>query len=107
LTRFTFGPTPDRSPVWTPDGRRIVWGSERAGATNLYWQAADGSGAVERLTQSDDAQYPMAISPDGTRLVIREDTPNRDLMIIAMDTAPPTGPGRSQPPATRQARPLI
>ena len=47
-------PAHDRYPVWTPDGRRLIFSSERAGARNLYWQAADGTGAVERLT--DESQ---------------------------------------------------
>ena len=42
-------------PVWTPDGRRIVFASPRANkpAANLYWQLADGTGAVQRLTESE------------------------------------------------------
>ena len=43
--------------VWTPDGRRLIFSSERAGARNLFWQAADGTGAVERLTESPNTQY--------------------------------------------------
>ena len=43
-------------PVWTPDGRRLIFSSERAGARNLFWQAADGTGAVERLTESPNQQ---------------------------------------------------
>jgi serine/threonine-protein kinase len=48
LTRFTFDPAYESSPLWTPDGRRIVFSSARAGAANLFWQAADGTGPVER-----------------------------------------------------------
>lgn len=85
LTRFSFGPAADRLPTWTPDGRRIVWASSRAGASNIYWQSADGSGSVEQFLQSPNAQYPSAISPDGTRLVLREDGATRDLMVVTMD----------------------
>lgn len=31
LTRLTFDPTPDLAPVWTPDGRRIIFSSDRGG----------------------------------------------------------------------------
>jgi hypothetical protein len=34
---------------------------------NLFWQAADGAGAVERLTESPYIQYPTGVSPDGPR----------------------------------------
>jgi serine/threonine-protein kinase len=108
LTRFSFGPATDRLPVWTPDGRRIVWSSERDGAANMYWQSADGSGSVERLLQSTNPQFSSALSPDGTRLVFRQDTATRDLMVVAMDAAPrQTDPGRGQPPTPREAQPLL
>ena len=43
-------------PNWTPDGKRLVFGWCKEGAPNLYWQPADGSGAMERLTTSDREQ---------------------------------------------------
>jgi serine/threonine-protein kinase len=54
---------------------------------NLFWQAADGSGAVERLTESPNTQYPTAVSPDGRKLVFAEDTPgtDTDVMTIELD----------------------
>ena len=62
------------SPVWTPDGRRIIWASVdvAVGSPNLFWQAADGSGAPEQLTTSTNAQLPSSISADGKRLVFFE-----------------------------------
>ena len=65
LTRVTFDPGIDGYPVWTPDGRRVIFNSDRAGARNLFWQAADGTGAVERLTESPNKQDATAVSPDG------------------------------------------
>ena len=54
-----------------PDGQRIVWASARGNDTgNLYWQAADGTGAAERLTTSAGVQFPTSVSPDGKRLVL-------------------------------------
>ena len=40
-------------PVWTPDGKRIAYGSERDKAPGIYWQLADGSGLPERLTTAE------------------------------------------------------
>ena len=85
LTRLTFDPTIDRYPVWTPDSRRVIFASDRAGPGNLYWQAADNTGTVERLTQSANVQYATSISPDGTRLVFEEARPNRDIMALTLD----------------------
>ena len=69
LTRLTFDPAVDERPVWTPDGRRIVFASERAGVSNLFMQAADGTGVVERLTTGPDMQGPSFVAPDGTGVV--------------------------------------
>jgi eukaryotic-like serine/threonine-protein kinase len=68
LTRLTFSPGMDGLPVWTPDGRRIIFMSDRMGTLNLYSQAADGSGTVDRLTTSNYRQWPSSIMFDGTRL---------------------------------------
>ena len=86
LTRITFDPTSDTYPLWTADSRRIVYTSQRAGAYNLWWQAADGSGAPERLTTHNTTQAPTGLSPDGTVIFHQvEETMGRDLMGIALD----------------------
>ena len=70
LGRLTFDPAGDQTPIWTPDGRRIIFSSGRAGTSNLFWQAADGTGTVERLTTSVNPEFTPSISPDGTSIVI-------------------------------------
>ena len=86
LTRLTTHPGDDRYPVWTPDGQRLVWDSTRAGAYNLYWQSADGVGAVERLTDSPITHASHTFTPDGKRLVLREDRPGtlQDLAVLEL-----------------------
>jgi serine/threonine-protein kinase len=68
LTRLTFDRSVDENPIWTPDGRRIVFASARAGAFNLFAQAADGSGVVERLTGGADPHAGF-VAPDGSGIV--------------------------------------
>jgi serine/threonine-protein kinase len=87
LTRATFDPGLDPFPVWTPDGRRLIFTSDRAGQLNLFWQAADGTGAVERLTESPNIQQAGAVSPDGRTLIFTEIAPKTgaDLMQMALD----------------------
>ena len=77
----------DFSPVWTPDGRRVIWTSTRVDNTpNLYRQAADATGVVERLTTNPNPQFPTSISPDGTRVVLFENTSKaQDLGLLALD----------------------
>jgi Tol biopolymer transport system component len=87
LDRVTFDPGLDAHPVWTPDGRRLIFSSERAGARNLYWQAADGTGAVERLTDSPNQQHAAAVAPDSRRLIFTETAPKtgEDVMQVELD----------------------
>ncbi len=72
LARLTTGSFIEQNPIWTPDGRRIAFSSTRLGATNLYWQAADGTGTVERLTTSANTQVPLTFTHDGKSLIFRE-----------------------------------
>ena len=63
LTRLTSAPGVDVVHVWTPDSRRLIFTSEREGVRNLFWQAADGAGAAERLTQSPDTHTRRGCHP--------------------------------------------
>jgi serine/threonine protein kinase len=76
LTRFTLDPSPDQHPIWTANGQRIVFASSRTGALNLYAQAADGTGAVERLTTGRDTQWPAFVLSDGTGIIGTEISPD-------------------------------
>ena len=69
LTRATFDAGIDHSPMWTPDGLRLIFSSERDGIRNLFWQAANTTGPVERL--SDECQQPA-----GVRRVSRRPSPH-------------------------------
>jgi len=72
LTPFRVGPIRDRLPLWTPDGQRIIFNSNQSGANNLFWQAANGGGTAETLTEIANGGYAHTISPDGKRLVVRQ-----------------------------------
>jgi eukaryotic-like serine/threonine-protein kinase len=87
LTRATFDAGAEHSPVWTPDGLRLIFSSERAGIRNLYWQAANTTGAVERLAESARWQHASGVSPDGRRLVFTERSPGtaEDIMQLELD----------------------
>ena len=51
MRRLTFGGR-NRFPVWSADGQRIVFQSDREGDLGLFWQRADGTGPAERLTKA-------------------------------------------------------
>ena len=86
ITRLTVAPGYDGFPVWTPDGARVVFSSIRDGIANLYGKAADGTGAVERLTESVNQRYPYAFTPDGSQLLFLEvRAGGRDLGVLSLD----------------------
>jgi Tol biopolymer transport system component/DNA-binding winged helix-turn-helix (wHTH) protein len=55
-TRLTFDPADDLDCVWSPDGTRIVFTSDRSGQRNIYWKLADGSRPEELLLGGKDGQ---------------------------------------------------
>ncbi len=66
-------------PIWTPDGTRVAFASDRGGSPAIYWKAADGTGAVEKLDENENARIPQSFSPDGKQLVYRETARRYDL----------------------------
>jgi Tol biopolymer transport system component len=72
LTRFTFEGNYNVDPVWTPDGKRIAFSSDKEGPPNIFWQLADGSGGLERLTTGESEESPGSWSPDGQLLAFME-----------------------------------
>ena len=68
-SRLTFDGV-SRYPVWSADGRRMIYQSNRDGGPGLFWQASDGTGAAERLTTSakEETHLPDSVSHDGVWL---------------------------------------
>jgi Tol biopolymer transport system component len=86
LTPFTFEGNLNQAPVWTPDGTRIVFNSNKEGPRNLFWQLADGSSGPQRVGASQSAQIPRSWSPDGKLLAFHEATPGtgRDIWVLRL-----------------------
>jgi TolB protein len=70
LTRITDNPKYDAEPVVSPDGGRIVFGSQREGDFDIYIMDADGSN-IRRLTDRVGYDGGPWFSPDGTKIVWR------------------------------------
>jgi Tol biopolymer transport system component len=70
MRRLTFGGN-NRYPVWSPDGERVAFQSDREGDLGIFWQRADGSGAAERLTRPEHGvgHFPEAWAPSGDRFI--------------------------------------
>jgi len=88
-SRLTFGAPLNVRPVWTPDGLRLAFASYRTkrGVANNYWQHADGTGEVQRLSESDNPQGPSSWHPSGKFLAFTEENPQTalDIMVLPME----------------------
>jgi serine/threonine-protein kinase len=101
LSRLTFDSGGASSPVWTPDDRRIAFSSRRGdkATLNLYWQRADGTGDLQRLTESRNQQLAWSWYPGGKFLAFTETNPQtqQDIMILPMEGSEASGwkPGKA------------
>jgi len=67
--RLSFDGASD-NPIWTRDGRRLIYGTSKEGQTGLYSVAADGSGTPEQILKIGSGRgLPTSISPDGKTVV--------------------------------------
>lgn len=93
-TRLTFDKREDWHPIWSRDGKNVVFSSGRDGVLNLYMKAADGTGEVKRITTSEHHQWPHTWSGDGKELVYVEgglDT-GYDIWAVPVDGSAPPRP---------------
>jgi serine/threonine-protein kinase len=90
-TQLTSDPASDAFPIWTLNGERIVWASDRGGGVfNIVWRAADGTGPVEPLTTGDNVQVPHSWSADGQMLVMLEvREANGDIGVLSIEDDAP------------------
>jgi eukaryotic-like serine/threonine-protein kinase len=92
LTRLTFDPGQDRSPVWSPDGRRVAYSTQQGRAagdfnTAVAWQAADGTGVAEQIVASARQLFPTAFLPDGSGILVYGDSGNQidDVTLVRLE----------------------
>ena len=73
--RLTFGPGLSEIPIWSPDGKRIEFGTQKKLIFNLYEKNSDGSGSERELADLNaQEQGPWDWSRDGKYILVRKDT---------------------------------
>ncbi len=93
LSRLTNGAAA-YSPVWLPDGSRILFGAYLEGAPriNLFWARSDGTGGLTRMTTSNDLQIPLDVTRDGRTLVFRSQATRPQFYAMPLDGSAEPGP---------------
>jgi Tol biopolymer transport system component len=77
FTPLTVGDTihTNSEPAWTPDGKQIVFTSDRTGKKMIWSQVADASAPARPLTVADSDIFEPMPSRDGRWLVYRKGSP--------------------------------
>ena len=71
-SRFTFDPRTDTSPLFSPDGKDVVFYSQREAKPGLYRKPVGGAGAEELLLESQVNAHPSGFTPDGRALLFHQ-----------------------------------
>jgi len=92
-TRFTFTPTFDRYPIWSPDGRQIAYCSGKSNNTDIgiYRKPSNGAGEPELLLKTGEISCPEDWSRDGKYLMYSTLDSNQtksDLWVLPMSGKP-------------------
>lgn len=95
--RVTFDPQSDGDPIWSPDGTRIVFDSNRGGDAHvhLYETSATGTGNDQLLLSSNGDDIPTSWSRDGKNILFMRFGNNSRLSVWLLSVA------------DRQAKPLL
>jgi serine/threonine-protein kinase len=103
MSHLTFNGQDNFNPVWTPDGKHIVFrtSSVSSGGNGgaIMWIRSDGAGDPQPLYQSKNVIWPSSFSPDGRRLAFSEQGPetNLDLWTLPLDLTDPEHPKPGKP----------
>jgi Tol biopolymer transport system component len=83
---LTFGGTVNQAPVWSPDGKRVAFQSNRERSLSLFSQLADGSGGLERLTTNEYSPAANSWSSDGQLLAFVDINPTtgQDIWVLRL-----------------------
>jgi len=112
-TRFTVDPGSSRTPIWTPDGTRIVFAARRNGRPlALYERDAEGAGGEQLLLSlSDRDAVAQSVSPDGRLLMYTtlqgNDLRSTDIWVLPLaEDRPSTSSGSPKPVEGRKPFPF-
>jgi hypothetical protein len=71
-------------PVWSRDGQRVFFASNRTGNFDVYSQPADGASGARVEFASPGAQVPDSFTPDGSQLIVYEEF--KDTSVLSLES---------------------
>ena len=88
LVRLTNDGAAQYNPIWTPDGKRIIYDSNDGTGVRILRRSADGTGSAEVV--STDSGFPNVVTADGRMLIYHSVA--RVAMVLPLESG-----GRSRP----------
>ena len=102
-TRFTSDPAYDWLAVWSPNGDRIIFSSQRDGGVyNLYQKASNNASKEEPLLKSNERKFAQDWSPDGRFLLYSVGGGGVMRLWVLPLEGPEDAPGKPQPYLTTE-----
>jgi serine/threonine-protein kinase len=99
MSRLTYTAQGGLYPLWSPDGKHIVFEARSSSISSIQWIRSDGAGEVQKLIESENELIPGSLSPDGRRLAytgVSRET-GQDLWTVALDLSDPEHPKAGKP----------
>ncbi len=89
----------NNSPVWTPDGKHLIFSQQGGGESAIWWIRADGSGQPQKLFATPAGLRVRSISPDGRRIAFARQDANTgwDIWTLPLDLMDPDRPKPGEP----------
>lgn len=94
---LTHGNWRDSAPLWSPDGKRIAFLSDRDGTTQIHTMYAD-TRDIAQLTHMQQSPSNLRWSPDGTKLAFTARVPDEDPVLAVKLPKAPKGANWAKPP---------
>jgi len=80
-TRLTSGPKNESNPVWTPDGRTVIFFR----GNDIYRISTDGVSEAELLRESAERAYTFAVTPDSRTLLFSNGDEDHQVFLWTLD----------------------
>ena len=104
FSRLTLNGHNNRIPVWSSDGKHVIYSSSDGGSYDVWWVRADGAGQPQSLLHGNTSTLAYSLSPDGRWLAYQQHTVGTagDIWTLPLDLADLEHPKPGKPLAYLQ-----